>query len=84
MSNVNASLRKLAAAFDSDEQNMMQEYIKREANLIPPIEAVRGRVQEIVMTDEAVNLGLLPIVKNCVGDSGPFVNAGATISKILN
>ncbi len=81
VSNVNASLRKLAAAFDSDEQNMMQEYIKREANLIPPIEVVRGLVQEIVMTDEAVDLGLLPIVKNCVGDSGPFVNAGATISK---
>lgn len=83
VTNVNSSLSKLALAFDTTQEGLLGEYIKREKSLLKPriVNDDDAPVQEIVVKGDDVDLGKLPIVKNCYEDAGPFVNAAATISR---
>lgn len=81
--NLAGSYERLALAIDSDLQDMVPEYARREGNFTPPQEVDRSDapVKEVVWTGDDIDLDKLPIVWHNKLDSGYYVDAGPAIVK---
>ena len=79
VTNVIADNAKLALALEAREEELLQTFIRREANPIPPQPVKDGPVKERVFTGEDVDLYHLPLVTQCEKDGGVFITAGVSI-----
>ncbi len=79
VTNLFADNPKLAMALEVPEEDLLQTFIRREENRIPPRPVKDGPVKEHVITGNAVDLYSLPLVTQCEKDGGAFVTAGVTI-----
>jgi len=68
--------KQLAVAFDTDEEGLVAEFIRREKNLIPENRLETAPVQDVVLTEGDARLDRLPIVTSCEKDSGPYITLG--------
>lgn len=78
---VHAQRRYLAAALGVDEEGFLEEYIRREANRIPPVLVERGPVKECVHLGEDVDVRALPIITHNALDDAPYTTLGVAITK---
>lgn len=81
-----SSYRLLAHALDidpRDKRQVLEEYMRREANPIKPVEFTGSiaPVQEVVLTGSDINLEALPIQVHCEGDSGRYITIGCMICR---
>ncbi len=65
------------------KRSILEEYMKRCANLIPPVEVNRDKapVREVILKGNDVDLGLLPIVHHAKNDHGKYLTTAFTICK---
>ncbi len=66
---------------NTNKKDILQEYIKRSANMIDPVEITDAPSQEVVLTGDQVDLSVLPITHHAVGDHGKYITAGFTVCK---
>ena len=68
---------------EQDKSKVLHEFRKRVANKMPIqfIPAKEAPVKEIVLTGKDVDLGLLPITRHALLDSGKYVTIGCMICK---
>lgn len=79
--NLCASYERLALSIDATVATMVEEYGKREASGVPPVEVKRSEapVKEVIWTGDQIDLSKLPIVWHNELDSGYYVDAGPCI-----
>ena len=75
------SKKQLAAAFDTDEANLVSEFIRREQNPIPSRQLQSGPVKDVILTGDQADLTKLPIPTSCEKDSGPYITIGVLMVK---
>ena len=73
--------KQLAVAFDTDEDGLVSEFIRREKNLIPANHVKTGPVKDVVLTGDKADLANVPILTSCEGDSGPYITLGVLMVK---
>ena len=73
---VAAGKKQLAAAFDTDESGVVDEFNNRQDNLIPANHVKTGPVQEVVSQGDEVDLAKIPIPTSCEKDSGAYITIG--------
>ena len=79
--NLCASYERLALSIDATVATMVEEYGKREASGVPPVEVKRSEapVKEVIWTGDQIDLNKLPIVWHNELDSGYYVDAAPCI-----
>jgi UbiD family decarboxylase len=75
---VNASRRRLAAAFGVGPREVMREYLRRMANPQPIVEvpSTEAPVHAVVKTGDEVDLSTLPFHIQHEFDGGPYISSG--------
>ncbi|MEM4374145.1 MAG: UbiD family decarboxylase [Nitrososphaerota archaeon] len=81
VSNIFASRKRLALAFNSSEDRLLETYMVKEENRIKPKKVTTGPVKERVLTGNDVNLDILPKIVHCEKDAGPYVTAGVMVTR---
>ena len=81
VANLFASRRSMALALETTEENLAEEYSRREEKLLEPELVEYGPVKEVKLTEEEVDLTKLPIVTHNRGDGGPYITSGVTVAK---
>ncbi|MFQ5915866.1 MAG: UbiD family decarboxylase [Nitrospinota bacterium] len=79
--NVHAQRRYLAAALGVDEQDFLEEYIRRETARIPPVMVETGPVKEFIQRGEDVDVTALPVITHNALDDAPYITMGVAITK---
>jgi len=80
VSNLAGSRKMLAQAFDSKEDRLLEDYLRRVSEPIQPVTVRSGPIHDVVYTDKA-DSSLLPIVTHSENDVGPYITAGIVIAK---
>lgn len=81
LSNTLASRRRLAIALETDPNQLTIEYVKRQGDLKPVIQAEKAPVKEVRMKGTDVDLQRLPNITHCGGDGGPYISSGLVVMK---
>ena len=79
--NIGASYERLAHVLDTDVQNMVTEYSKRENNRIGVKEVNDGPVKEVILKKKDVDLNVLPLTVHNEHDGGKYIAAGPAMMK---
>lgn len=56
-------------------------WLRAETNPIPPVIVASGPVQQVIMTGEEVDAGLLPISRHFKADAGRYIGSGILVCK---
>ncbi|HVB11821.1 MAG TPA: hypothetical protein VNE86_01710, partial [Nitrososphaerales archaeon] len=56
VSNMHSSFGRMAIALDSNEKDLGRTYRSRESNPIPPVSVKGGKVKEVIISEEKVDL----------------------------
>lgn len=81
VANLFATRRRFATAIDTTEELLHRDWRARLENLIPPQIVDSGPSQEVVLTGDDVDLGLVPVPTWNELDGGPYISLGVQISK---
>jgi UbiD family decarboxylase len=81
INNILGSREVLALLFETSPANVVNEWIERLKNPIPPELVSAGPVKEVAKKGRKVDLNDLPIVTHCSKDAGPFITAGIVVAK---
>lgn len=73
--------RRIAQALGLNEDNLLQEYIKKEKQLLEPKLVADGPVKEVVWKGDDIDLFKLPIITNFEKDAGPYITGGIQIAR---
>ena len=82
--NLAANYDRLALSLDTtdvDVKSIVEEYMKREQNIIPTKEVSNSPVKDIILKGKDIDLNILPIIKHNEGDPGKFITAASTLIK---
>ncbi len=81
VTNVHATRERLAIALETTKDKLMQEYMKRENDLIKPKEVGDAPVKDVVLTGDKVDVTNFPVPWHFEQDAGPYVASGVLIAK---
>ncbi|MBI3079086.1 MAG: UbiD family decarboxylase, partial [Deltaproteobacteria bacterium] len=76
-----ATRRLVAEAFELPEREVVQRYLEREDQRIPPVVVKDSPGKEVVWTGKDVDLYKLPIVTHSELDCGPYITIGIQVGK---
>lgn len=79
--NLGASYERLSRALGTTTESMVEAYSDAERKRVPVKEVPTGPVKEIILTGDAVDLGILPITVHNELDGGRYISAGITVVK---
>jgi 2,5-furandicarboxylate decarboxylase 1 len=78
--NVFANYRTIEVAFDTDRDQLLQEYVRRVEHRHQPVLVDDGPVRERVVTGDDVDLRELPVPTINAKDAGPYIDAGVIVA----
>ncbi|SRR5579884_298520 len=85
VSNVHATFARLALALGlpagASVRAFTQEYARRESHPLPPVVVDDPPVQEVVLTGDAVDLGMLPLPTYHERDGGAYITVGFAVMR---
>jgi UbiD family decarboxylase len=76
-----ATRRLVAEAFGVPEREVVQRYLEREDQRIPPVVVKDSPAKEIVWRGADVDLYKLPVVRHSERDCGPYITIGIQVGK---
>jgi len=71
----------LALALDTDEEHVLEALTARRERRIKPTTVASAPCQEVVIDEDAVNLGAFPIHLQHELDGAPYISAGVVVAK---
>ncbi len=80
VTNLHATRNRLAMALDVDAGALVEEYRRRESNLIPPALCDDGAVKEVVKNGN-VDLTELPVLTHFDVSTAPYITAGIVVAR---
>ena len=81
VANLLGSRKRLAMAFDVEEDGLEEAYRTRKQNLLRPKIVTTAPVQEVVIDRDIDICGTLPALTYHQRDAGPYITTGVTIAK---
>jgi len=81
VTNLYGNRSRLSFGLNTQPNNLIYEYLKREKNRIKPITTDEVPAQEVICKNNEVDLFSLPVVKAYETDAAPYITAGIAISK---
>lgn len=75
--------KRLAFALGIEETEIVDEYLRRKYNLIPPTTINIGPVKEVIESEVDI-LKVLPVLTHHEKDAGPYITAGTIITKKID
>jgi len=83
MLNLHGTYDRVALSIESDVQDMVQEYAKREGSPIPTtlVDSKDAPVHEVVWTGDQIDVTKLPFLVHQELDAGKYITSAATISR---
>lgn len=81
VTNIFSSRKRYATALGIDSENLVEEWIKRESNLIKPRTVSGGPIHDVVWRGEEADLHRLPIITHFEKDAGPYITSGILVAK---
>jgi len=81
LSNLFASRKRLAAAFEVSEDKLLETYLEREEKRIKPKRVSDGPVKEKILKGSEGMLDILPKIIHCQKDAGPYITAGVMVTR---
>lgn len=82
--NLMSTRKRLAMALGVDEKDLIEEYLRRKENLIPPKVVLEGPVKEVVIKEKIDIPGFFPVVTYSEKDSNPYITTGVVIVRDPN
>jgi len=80
VSNMHSSFGRMAIALDSNEKDLGRTYRSRESNPIPPVSVKGGKVKEVIISEEKVDLSKdLPHIYYHEKDGGAYITLGMVV-----
>ncbi len=79
--NLFGNMRKMELAFDTDRENLLQEYLQRVTRKVGSRVVAGGPVKENVLSGADVDLSRLPIPWLNEFDGGHYIDAGIIVAK---
>lgn len=81
--NLHGTYPRVALSIDTDVQNMVPEYGKREGSPIPPtqVSSEQAPVHEVVWTGDDIDINRLPFLVHQELDAGKYITSAATLAK---
>ncbi|MEV6624301.1 UbiD family decarboxylase [Amycolatopsis sp. NPDC051106] len=82
--NLHGTYERLARSIGSDVHSMVPEYALREGSGIKPVTVdttATAPVQEVVLTGDDIDVGLLPLLKHQELDAGKYITSAVTICR---
>jgi len=81
LANALASRKRLALLFDTTEDDLVQGYVRRQSQLMPPLPCNTGPVKEVIAVGEQADVTRLPQIVHCGEDAGAYISSGVVIAK---
>ena len=81
IANVHATRKRLALALEVPEQELVEEYKRRENARIPPELVREGPVKEVVHVGADVDLNRLPLFTHFDINTAPYMTAGIVVAR---
>src|ERR1051326_7618247 len=72
LANALASRDRLALLFDTNRDDLVQAYVRRQNQLIKPLSVPSGPVKEVIELDANVDVTKLPQIVHCGEDAGAY------------
>jgi 2,5-furandicarboxylate decarboxylase 1 len=81
--NLHATYERLALSIGTEVKGMVPEYAKREGQRIPTATVVASAapVQEVVLTGDDIDVGVLPMLIHNELDAGKYITSAATLMR---
>ena len=79
--NLHGTYERLARSIGADVHSMVPEYALREGSGIKPVTVDTAPVQEVVLTGDDIDVGLLPLLKHQELDAGKYITSAVTICR---
>jgi 2,5-furandicarboxylate decarboxylase 1 len=76
-----ASRDRLALLFDTNRDDLVQAYVRRQNQLIKPVVVPGGPVKDVVDVDASLDLMRLPQIVHCGEDAGAYISSGVVIAR---
>ncbi|MBI2880269.1 MAG: UbiD family decarboxylase [Candidatus Tectomicrobia bacterium] len=81
VANVYGTRKRFAQALGAPEEDLLETWVRRDQNPLPPRALSSGPVQDCVWTGEEVDLFRLPLITHFREDAGPYFTAGVLVAK---
>ena len=81
VNNLLGDRKMLSLLFETSQERVVNEWVKRVQNPVEPQIIDTGAVKEVIKKGTDVDLKALPIVTHCEKDAGPFITAGMVIAQ---
>ena len=81
LTNLHANRGRLAAAMNSAPQDMLPTYLRAMERPIPPTVVSTGRVKDVVLRGDKVNMYDLPQIVHHDGDGGAYITAAISFAR---
>ncbi|MCG6533806.1 MAG: UbiD family decarboxylase [Syntrophales bacterium LBB04] len=79
--NVAASKARLASAIGATQKELVQGYLNRSDNPLPPVEVTTGPVKDVVLLGEEADVLKFPQITHHGNDGGPFITCGMALAR---
>ena len=80
VTNVFGSRERIAWLLGTPAEKLAHQWQRVTRTLVPPVVVDRGPAQEVVLTEDAVDVSVLPILRHFADDGGRYITAGMCIS----
>lgn len=81
VSNVLGSRRRYALALGTTEDKIMEEWLVRSHQAIPPVSVKEAPIKDCISIGDAADLRTLPVLTHFQEDGGPYITAGIVVAK---
>lgn len=81
VNNLFANRNFLAAIFECDTKDVIEEFARRYETRIPPVLVENAPVQTVVHTGEDINILQYPFIQHAPKDGGRYISAGVVFAK---
>lgn len=81
VNNLFANRSFLAAIFECDTKDVIEEFARRYETRIPPVLVENAPVQTVVHTGEDINILQYPFIQHAPKDGGRYISAGVVFAK---
>lgn len=79
--NLHATYERLALAFDTTVDRMVETYAQREGRPLEVKKVSTGPVKDIILKGKDASLDKIPLTRHCALDAGKYISAGVAIVK---
>jgi 2,5-furandicarboxylate decarboxylase 1 len=81
VTNIFGARRRYAVALNTNENDIMKEWVFRSQKVIPPRFVKDAPIKDCIKIGDEVDLNRIPVITHFQEDAGPYITAGIVVAK---